>query len=79
MATVENLTPAMVDAGVRALLGGVEQRTPAQIVCDVFTQMTSARSRPPAALSTRSPNLRRFVDTRPQMTPEDSRHMDAIR
>jgi hypothetical protein len=92
MAALEEITPAMIEAGVRTLMGG-QQRTPAQAVCDIFMQMQAAQSRPPVApdkvspavspavlgLSTQSPNLRRFVDIKPEMTPEDRRRMDAIR
>jgi hypothetical protein len=79
MAAVEDITSAMVDAGVRALLAG-QQQAPAQVVRDVFLQMRAAQGQPPApALKSQSPSLRRFVETKPEMTPEDSRRMEAIR
>jgi hypothetical protein len=80
MAAPEDITPAMLDAGVRTLLAGQGQRTPAQFVSDIFAQMKGAQGQPSApALNTRSPSLRRFVETKPEMTPEDSRRMEAIR
>jgi hypothetical protein len=78
MSVPDEITSAMVDAGVRALLAENQQRTPAQVVCDVFTQMKAAQSKPPLPLSTQSPNLRRFVGTKPEMTQEDARRMDMI-
>jgi hypothetical protein len=79
MATIEDITPAMVDAGVRALIAQSQQRTPAQAVRDIFVQMKAAQSQTPFELRTQSLNLRRFVDTKSAMTPEDTRRMDAIR
>jgi hypothetical protein len=79
MAALEDITPAMVDAGVRTLMANDQPRTPAQVVCDIFREMKAAQSRPPVGLNTQSPNLRRFVDTRPGLTPEDAQRMDAIR
>jgi hypothetical protein len=69
----------MIEAGVRTLLAADQQRTPAQVVCDIFRQMTAAQGWPPVGLSTRSPNLRRFVDNKPEMTADDTRRMDSIR
>jgi hypothetical protein len=81
MATFEDITPAMIDAGVRALLTGNQPpRTPAQAVRDIFAQMKVAQSQPPVVdLNTKSPYLRRFVDTKPELTADDARRMDAIR
>jgi hypothetical protein len=81
MATFEDITPEMVDAGVRALMTGNQPpRTPAQAVRDIFAQMKAAQSQPPVAgLNTQSPNLRRFIDTKPELTPDDTRRMEAIR
>jgi hypothetical protein len=78
MAAPDEISPAMVEAGISALIGS-NPRTPAQVVCDVFRQMNLARSAPPIALCTQSANLRRFVDTKPEMTPADTQRMDAIR
>lgn len=44
MAAFDDITPPMVDAGVRALLAAQPQRTPAEIVCDVFVQVKAAQS-----------------------------------
>ena len=63
MAALEDITQAMIDAGVRTLLANNGQRTPAQMVCEVFSQMKAAQSRPLVGLNTQSPTLRRFVDT----------------
>jgi hypothetical protein len=79
MAALDEISPAMVEAGISALMGSNQPRTPAQVVCDVFRQMTRARSAPPTSLSTQSANLRAFVDTKPEMTPADTHRMDAIR
>jgi hypothetical protein len=80
MAAPEDITPAMVDAGVRVLTAGSPQRTPAQIVADIFLQMKAAQGQPSGpALQTQSPSLRRFVETKPDMTAEDSRRMESIR
>jgi hypothetical protein len=80
MTALEDITPAMVDAGVRALLSGQQQRTPAQVVHDIFSQMRAARGQPsPLQLNTRSPCLRRFVETKPELSPEDVRRMEEIR
>jgi len=80
MAALAEITPAMIEAGIRTMLAADPQRsTPAQIVCDIFAQMRAAESAPPLALMTQSPNLRRFVDTKAEMTVEDTRRMDAIR
>src|SRR5437764_428274 len=79
MAALAEITPAMVEAGVRTLLAADQQRTPAQIVRDIFAQMKAAQSGPPLAPNTQSANLRRFADTKAEMTGEDVRRMDAIR
>jgi hypothetical protein len=80
MAAVENITPAMVDAGVRVLLAGHQQRTPAQVVRDIYLEMNAVQGRPAAApLKTQSASLRRFVDTKLEISPEDTRRMEAIR
>ena len=79
MAAPDEISPAMVEAGISALMGGNQPRTPAQVVCDVFRRMNLARSATPIALRTQSANLRRFVDTKPEMTPADTQRMDAIR
>ncbi len=80
MTTFDDTTPAMVEAGVRVLLAGHQQRTPAQVVRDIYSQMKSAQGLP----ATASPNLkstalRRFVETKPEITSEDTRRMESIR
>jgi len=80
MTALEDITPAMVDAGVRALLAGHQQRTPAQVVHDIFSQMRGAQGQPsPLQLNSQSPCLRRFAETKPELTPEDVRRMEGIR
>ena len=80
MATLDDITPAMVDAGVRVLLAGHQQRTPAQVVRDIYLQMKGARGVPPAAsVNPKSTALRHFVETNPEITPEDMRRMEGIR
>jgi hypothetical protein len=79
MAACDEITPAMIEAGIGALLAGNQQRTPAQVVCEIFRRMTAARSRPPVGLGTQSSNLRRFVESKPELTPEDMRRMESIR
>jgi Methyltransferase domain len=80
MAAREDITAAMVDAGVRTLMAGNQQRTPAQIVTDIFTQMKAAQGQPSnPALNTQSQSLRRFVETKAEMSPEDTRRMEGIR
>jgi hypothetical protein len=76
----EDMTPAMVDAGVRALLAGNQQRTPAQVVRDIFSQMKAAQGQPSIPpFNTQSPYLRRFIETKAEMSPEDNRRMEGIR
>jgi hypothetical protein len=80
MTALEDITPAMVDAGVRALLAGHQQRTPAQVVHDIFLQMRAAQAQPsPLQLNTQSLCLRRFAETKPELSPEDVRRMEGIR
>ena len=43
MTANETVTPAMVAAGVRVLLDENQQRTPAQIVRDIYLQMKAAQ------------------------------------
>jgi hypothetical protein len=76
MAAPEDVTPAMVDAGVRALLAANGRQGPAEAVRDIFLQMLAARDR---AVKSQSASLRRFAETASEMTAEDSRRMDAIR
>jgi hypothetical protein len=76
---LEDITPAMIDAGVRTLMAGNGNRTPAEIVRDIFIQMTVAQRQPPVALNSQSPSLRRFLEAKPEMTHEDGRRMEAIR
>jgi hypothetical protein len=78
MAAVEDVTSAMVDAGVSVLMAS-QQRTPAQIVRDIFLQMKAAQGQSAPVLKSQSATLRRIVETKPEMTPEDSRRMEAIR
>lgn len=71
MTTLEDVTPAMVDAGVRVLLAGHQQRTPTQIVCDIYLQMKAVQGLPLAApLTLKSPILRRFVETNLRCRPK---------
>jgi hypothetical protein len=80
MTTLDDITPAMVDAGVQVLLAGHQQRTPAQVVRDIYLQMNGARGVPAAASATlRSTALRRFIETKPDITPEDMQRMESIR
>jgi hypothetical protein len=80
MTTLEDVTPTMVEAGVRVLLAGHQQRTPAQVVSDIFRQMRAVQGPPLAVpLNLKSPILRRFVETKPEISPEDMRRMESIR
>jgi hypothetical protein len=80
MAPNETVTPAMVAAGVQVLLGENQQRTPAQIVRDVYLHMKAAQNSPSPALNNlKSAALRRFVETKPEISAEDTRRMEGIR
>jgi hypothetical protein len=80
MTILDDVTPAMVDAGVRVLLAGHQQRTPAQVVRDIYLEMRCAQGVPPAAsLNLKSTALRRFVETKPEITTEDTRRMESVR
>jgi hypothetical protein len=80
MTANENVTPAMVAAGVQVLLAEDQQRTPAQIVRDIYLQMKAAQgSSSPVSANLRSEILRRFVETAPEITAEDMRRMERIR
>jgi len=79
MAAFDDITPAMVEAGVRALLAAQPQRTPAEVVCDVFVQMKAAQSQPSAPpLHRLPPNLRRFVETKAELSPGETQRMERI-
>jgi hypothetical protein len=70
----------MVAAGVQVLLAEDQQRTPAQIVRDIYLRMQAAQSS--AALlsvNLKSAILRRFIETTPEITAEDMRRMEGIR
>jgi hypothetical protein len=80
MAALEDINTAMIDAGVRVLLAANQQRTPAQVVTDIYLQMTAMKRLPLAAsLDVKSANLGRFAATKPEMSPEDIRRMECIR
>ena len=80
MAALDDITPAMVVAGVQALLAGHQKRTPAQVVRDIYLQMKGVQGVAPAALAKlRSTGLRRFVEATPAITHEDMQRMESIR
>ena len=80
MTTLDDITPAMVEAGVRVLLAGHQQRTPAQVVRDIYLQMKGAHGLPAGApLNLKSTTLQGFIETKPEVTPEDMRRMESIR
>jgi hypothetical protein len=71
MAALEEITPAMIEAGVRTLMAGSQQRTPAQAVCDIFTRMQAAQSRPPVCPDKVSPEVL-GLSTQSPATPSTS-------
>jgi hypothetical protein len=70
-----DLTPAMIDAGVRVLAACDSQQSREQLVGEIFRQMLAAR-RPMVA--SRSSTLQRFVKTSPLLSIDDARRAQAI-
>jgi hypothetical protein len=71
----QQITPAMIDAGVRVLAACSTQQTREQLVREIFLQMLAAKQ-PMARL--RSPTLNRFVETVPTLSAEQVRRAEAI-
>jgi hypothetical protein len=77
VAEQDEITPAMIDAGVGALLAGSAQRTREDLVRDVFSRMQAAKHR--LAVNSPSPSLQRFAQTQPVFSADDARRMEQIR
>lgn len=71
----QQITPAMIDAGVRVLASHNAQQSREQLVRDIFLQMLAAKQ--PTA-KPRSPTLSRFAETIPALSAEQARRADAI-
>jgi hypothetical protein len=76
VAEQNEITPAMIEAGVGALAGSM-QRTREELVRDVFARMLAAKER--IALNSQSPSLQRFAQTQAVLSPDDARRMEQIR
>jgi hypothetical protein len=77
VAEQDEITPAMIDAGVSALLAGSAQQTREDLVRDVFARMLAAKQR--VTLNSASPSLQRFVQTQAVLSADDGRRMEQIR
>lgn len=71
----QQITPAMIDAGVRVLAAHGPQQSREQLVRDIFLQMLAAK-RP--RVGSRSPTLNRFAETAPTLSAEQARRAEAI-
>jgi hypothetical protein len=71
----QQITPAMIAAGVRVLAAHSTQQSREQLVREIFLQMLAAKQ---SMVRPRSPTLSRFVETVPALSAEQVRRAEAI-
>jgi len=71
----QQITPAMIDAGVRVLTAHNTQQSREELVREIFLQMLAAKQ---CMVKPRSPTLSRFIESVPALSAEQVRRAEAI-